>query len=70
MFDYVLPEKDNIYQFFGTDVSGRIKPSVSDGYWFYIPPLAPGTHTLRYAGSFPTYDPPFSLLIEYEITVQ
>ena len=29
VFDYVLPQKDNIYQFFGTDVTGRIKPSVS-----------------------------------------
>lgn len=70
VFDYVLPAEDNIYQYFGVNITGRIKPAVSDGYWFYIPPLAPGTHTLRLTGSFPTYDPPFSLAIEYEITVQ
>lgn len=67
VFDYVLPEEDNIYQFFGTDIAGRIKPAVSDGYWFYIPPLPPGVHTLVFGGSFP--DLGFSLEITYEITV-
>jgi hypothetical protein len=41
---------------------------VSDGCWFYIPPLSPGTHTLEFAGSFPDYA--FSLDISYEITVE
>ncbi len=68
VFYYDLPEEDNIYQFFGVDVTGRIKPSVSDGYWFYIPPLAPGTHTLIFTGTFPDLN--FSLAITYHITVQ
>ena len=68
VFDYVLPEEDNVYQFAGTDVSGRIKPAVSDGFWFYIPPLAPGTHTLVFGGTLPDFN--FSLKITYHITVQ
>jgi hypothetical protein len=68
VFDYVLPEEDNIYQFFDTDIFGRIKPAVSDGYWFYIPPLPPGTHALVFGGSFPNLG--FELKIEYEITVE
>jgi hypothetical protein len=68
VFDYVLPEEDNIYQFFGVDIFGRINPSVSDGYWFYIPPLPPGAHTLVFGGSFPSSG--FLLEISYEITVE
>ena len=69
VFEYNLPEEDNIYQFFGFDVTGRIKPSVSDGYWFYIPPLPPGTHELTFGGD--VGDPPdFALEITYTITVQ
>lgn len=67
VFDYVLPEEDNIYQFFGFDVTGQVKPSISDGYWFYIPPLPPGDHTLHFSGAFPSQG--FSLSIDYEITV-
>jgi hypothetical protein len=32
-FGYVLPAEDNIYQAQGIDVSGRVRPAVSDGYW-------------------------------------
>jgi len=53
VFSYVLPAEDNIYQFFGVDVSGRIKPAISDGYWFYIPPLSRGEHTLHFHGVIP-----------------
>jgi hypothetical protein len=67
VFSYDLPD-NNIYQFFGTDITGRVKPSVSDGYWFYIPALPKGTHTLRFGGGFPSAG--FSLEIEYEITVK
>ena len=66
VFSYDLPAEDNIYQFFGVDVSGRIKPAVSDGFWFYIPPLAKGTHTLVIHGA--TAD--FELTVTYEITVK
>jgi hypothetical protein len=70
VFDYTLPSEDNIYQFFGTDISGRIKPAISDGYWFYIPPLAPGTHTLRFGGTADNAGTPFTLEIQYSITVE
>lgn len=71
-FGYTLPAEDNIYQFFGIDVSGRIKPAVSDGYWFYIPPLAVGEHTVEFGGALDldgdgTTD--FALSIKYNITV-
>lgn len=70
VFHYDLPAEDNIYQFFGTDVSGRIRPSVSDGYWFSIPPLPPGTHNLRYGGTMDFFGTPFTVAIEYVITVE
>jgi hypothetical protein len=72
VFSYTLPPTDNIYQFFGLDITGTIKPVVSDpvvsdGYWVYIPPLPSGTtHTLNFGGS----SPGFSLEITYHITVQ
>lgn len=31
--------------------SGTYAPAVSDGYWFYLPPLSKGTHTLEFGGS-------------------
>ena len=65
-FSYVLPDEDNISQFFGIDVSGRIKPAVSDGYWLYIPALPPGNYDLNFGGTLgPPYN--FSLDIRYHI---
>jgi hypothetical protein len=67
VFSYDLPAEDNIYQtLIGIDVSGRIKPAVSDGYWFYIPALAKGNHTLVIHGATPG----FELTVTYEITVK
>jgi hypothetical protein len=66
VFEYTLPDEDNIYQFFGLDVTGTVRPAVSDGFWFYIPPLPVGTHTLTFSGTTPG----FALEIEYTITVQ
>jgi hypothetical protein len=70
VFDFLLPDEDNYYQQVrGVDVSGRIKPSVADGYWFYIPPLPPRAepYTLKFGGSIP--DLGFELEITYMITV-
>jgi hypothetical protein len=50
-FRYVLPDQDNIAQFFGIDVSGPVQPAVADGYWVAIPPLAPGKHVLNFGGT-------------------
>jgi hypothetical protein len=66
VFSYTLPAEDNIYQFLGTDVSGRIKPAISDGYWFYIPPLPVGEHTIEFGGELPG----FTLAITYQVTVK
>lgn len=69
VFSYTLPPTDNIYQHFGLDITGTIKPTVSDGYWLFIPPLPSGTtHTLNFGGSIPGL--PFSLDITYHITVE
>jgi hypothetical protein len=70
-FDYILPVEDNIYQFFGVDVAGRIKPAVSDGYWFYIPSLAPGEHTIKIGGQIGAdpENPDFIVDITYHVYV-
>jgi hypothetical protein len=66
-FSYTLPPTDNIYQFFGLDITGTIKPAVSDGYWAYLPPLPKGTtHKLNFGGSYPG----FTLDITYHISVE
>jgi hypothetical protein len=71
-FSYVLPKEDNIYQAQGINVSGRIKPAVSDGYWFYIPPLSAGEHTVQFGGAVDLDGdgtPDFVLNVTYHITV-
>lgn len=68
VFAYYLPATDNIYQYFGTNIAGWVYPAVSDGYWFYIPPLPRGQHTLRFGGA--NADNSFSLEIVYHITVK
>jgi hypothetical protein len=73
VFAYTLPDEDNIYQFFGVDVTGKVAPAVSDGYWCYIPPLARGSYTLTFGATFPSptpAQPPFTIDITYTITVR
>jgi hypothetical protein len=69
-FAYHLPAQDNIYQFFGIEVSGTIAPAVSDGYWVYIAPLAPGAYDLNFGGTDTFGGSPFTLDITYHITVE
>jgi hypothetical protein len=64
-FDYTLPPTDNVYQFFGLDVSGRIYPAVSDGYWLMLAPLSVGHHDVNFGGSAGE----MTLDITYHITV-
>jgi len=67
-FSYDLPATDNIYQFWGSNISGKIEPAVSDGYWLMLAPLAPGPHEIRFGGSYG--DPiNFTLNITYHVTV-
>ena len=51
VFSYTLPARDNVYQFFGVDVSGTQSPAVSDGYWIMLKPLGPGQHVITFGGS-------------------
>ena len=53
---------DNIY---GAP-AGTYAPTVDEGYYVLLAPLAPGTHTIHFAGSLPD----FSLDVTYYITVQ
>lgn len=55
VFDIALPA-DNI---FGAP-EGTYTPSVSDGYWIMLEPLAPGNHVIRFGGrSEGSTDPTF-----------
>lgn len=62
-FTVRLPD-DNIFGAPG----GVYTPGVSDGYWFYLPPLAKGKHTLKFGGS--VGDGSFVLNVTYCITVE
>jgi len=64
-YPFWLPETDNIYQYFGYDVSGTLAPAVSDGYWLMLAPLSVGEHEINFGGSLPW----FTLEITYHITV-
>jgi len=68
-FSYDLPATDNIYQYFGMDISGTVDPAVSDGHWLMLAPLSPGRHRLEFGG---TYGDPinFTLNIIYHINVE
>ncbi len=67
-FNFTLPAADNIYQFFGVNISGTVAPAVTDGYWLLLAPLPAGNHTINFGG---TFGPPnnFTLDITYYITV-
>jgi hypothetical protein len=73
VFAYTLPDEDNIYQFFGLDITGTIAPAVSDGYWCYIPPLSRGNYRLIFGATIPNAtpaQPPFTFKITYTIRVR
>jgi hypothetical protein len=53
-FDYTLPDENSIYEYFGLvgpQFEGRVKPSVGDGYWCFIPPLPSGSYVLEFEGA-------------------
>ena len=69
VFDYVLPDDDSIYDYFGLvgpQFEGRIKPAVSDGLWSAVGPLTPGPHVVRIQAAAPG----FSLDVTYELWVE
>jgi len=66
-FSYTLPATDNIYQFFGLDITGTISPAASDGYWVMLKPLNKGHHVLNFGGENAPID--FKLDLTYNIDV-
>lgn len=69
-FDYSVPDENSIYDYFGLvgpQFEGRIKPAVADGYWVYVPPLAPGAYTLKFGGVLAGG---FSLNVTYSLTIE
>jgi hypothetical protein len=69
VFNYTVPDENSIYDFLGAvgpQFEGTIKPAVSDGYWAYIPPLAPGSYVLHFTAA----NPGFNLDVTYNLTVK
>ncbi len=67
-FSYTLPSEDNIYQFFGVNVTGTVNPAAGDGFYLMLAPLPPGEHTLNFGGTL-QISPPFTLDVTYHLTV-
>ena len=69
-FAYTLPAENTVYDYFyGPDWSvfdGMTIPAVSDGYWVYIPPLAPGDYVLEFGSSHAW----FSVNVIYHLTIE
>jgi hypothetical protein len=68
-FSLTLPATDNLYQFFGVNVSGKIAPAVADGNYSLVPGtnLTPGHYLLQFGGS--NANGTFIEVITYQITV-
>jgi hypothetical protein len=67
-FSFTLPATDNLYQYFGVNVSGTVSPAVADGYYSFISgTLAPGYYLLQFGGTSPSGS--FIEAITYQITV-
>ena len=74
VFGYAVPAENSIYDFFGSSgpqFEGTIKPTVSDGYWSYVAPPAPGKHVLKFHSENPSPNPEenFVLDVTYNLTV-
>jgi hypothetical protein len=53
-FSYTVPDENRLYAYigeFGPQFDGTIKPAVADGYWAYIPPLAPGAYVVKFGAA-------------------
>jgi hypothetical protein len=81
LFQYTVPQTDNIYEAQGFHISGAVPPpgAVSDGVYLMVAPLSVGKHTIAFSGDYfvpgdaaanpPTQDFLFSLDIKYNLTV-
>ena len=72
LFQFTLP-RDNLYQYFGLNVTGPNPPpgGVGDGVYLLVDPLPPGQHTIQFSGeqNNPAGNSYFSEDITYHIMV-
>jgi len=70
-FSYTLPADPNVYSCEGEPgVTGSVSPSYAAGYYIMLPPPAPGAHVLHFAGSSPASNPPVTVDVTYNFTIQ
>jgi hypothetical protein len=68
VFAFTLPTEDPLISFdWLPGFRGPIRPTVSDGYWLYIPPLEPGEYALHFGTNIPGV---FSVDVTDYVTVQ
>ncbi len=73
------PPSNNLETYYGySHISGKVHPTVSDGYWIMLAPLPPGKHTITFGGTQKgsvkllngsSYDIDFSVDVTYNLTV-
>ena len=71
-FSYVLPQTDNVDQFFfgNPDLKGLVSPVEADGFYAMLRPLSPGTHVIHFGGSTPGGSlGPLNVDVTYTITI-
>jgi len=64
-----LPPTNNIFQYFGFELSGFVDPCFSSGHWIMLTPLPPGEHVINFKGGYGSATQ-FSLDVTYNITVE
>jgi hypothetical protein len=70
-YTYTLPPEPNVYTCEGaTGVTGLVNPSYEAGYWVMLPPPPAGAHKLHFAASSPSSQPPLTVDVTYNFTVQ
>jgi hypothetical protein len=71
LFDYTLPPEPNWYTCNGSSgVTGKISPAYFTGFFALLPPPAPGSHTLEYAGTLSYQGVDMSAHVKLAFTVQ
>jgi hypothetical protein len=75
----VVPNTDNLLEFFGEDVPGPawphhttphgtvVAPAASDGTWLMVEPLSSGMHTIEFGGA--GLNTGFTLDVTYTVTI-
>jgi hypothetical protein len=70
-FEYELPPEPNVYTCLGAvGVEGTIGPAFAAGYYVMLEPPGTGDHVLHFEGHSPESNPPLTVDVTYEFTVQ